>query len=508
MKGRDGPAGALVQWLRDQELLRGPFLFVDYWANVLGLEGVIPPEHERAGYIDLPLFRLGVDRPDLDVPRLRSYFFLFLTGPFLVAFRIFRRLGRYRLRFGKGRGEAVQESLETYRLEIEPGDEPGRCHVRKDFMTFAENILDPYHVAGYSSLFWAANKLPMASFSAILLVAILTPVLNATGLLAATLHYWVPGMFPVLVLLVYLVFREWATAVLGALPVVIGRYLVGVLGVGGAGGWGAFFAALAGLYVLYLLADWLFVPRPVPPVLLLYTADGHGRPYVRDGDAPYWLEGRTYWVWRYLLLSPAELNKFWERDWERVDLWIRADGPDAGALEWVVTDLHWRELWIPYDALGDARHLERHRSQARTTVQRGDPGLWVLETDADLLFHYPIFRAVSFEPDREDVPVRGVRHVLGSIFKNVHEANTRAPREKLDRIRVSTGIDVLGDLPEIAAPLAARKLMAQPWRYWRYPLGVARRRERRLYEDEAPPARPLAADPALQVKAPEPRPSG
>jgi len=498
--------GALVEWLRDQELLRGPYLFVDYWANVLGLEGVVPPEHESAGFIDLSLFRLGVDRPDLDVPRLRSYFFLFLTGPFLVAFRIFRRLGRYRLRFGRGRGGDVQESLKRYKLEVVPRDD-GRCTVRKDLTTFAEDVLDPHRVAAYSSLFWAANKLPFASFSAILLVAVLAPVLNAAGLLTVTLDYWVPVMFPLLVVLVWLVFREWATAVLGALPVVVGRGLVGVLGVGGAGGWGAFFGALAGLYVLYLLADWLFVPRPVPPVLLLYTADGAGRPYVRDGDAPYWLEGRTYWVWRYLLLAQAEINKFWERDWERIEMWIRADGPEAGTLEWIVTDLHWRELWIPYESLGDPDQLDRTRRNALECVDAGDPGLWVVETDADLLFHYPIFRAVSFEPDTDEVPVRGVRHVLGSLFKSVREVETRRPREALSRIRVRTGIDVLGDLPEIVAPLAERKLLSQPWRYWRYPLGVARRRERRLYEDEPPRDRPLAADPDLQIKAGTPPPT-
>jgi hypothetical protein len=507
---QDAPrkGGALVGWLRQQNLLRGPYLFVDYWANVLGLEGVVPDRHSARRFIDLPLFRLGVDRPDLEIPRLRSYVFLFLVGPFLVAFRFFRRLGQYRLGFRSPRARQVQESLDQFRLDLRSNGD-GRVDVGLGETTFARHVLDPYLVSGYSSLFWAANKLPLASFSAILLVAIMTPVLHATHLLDVTLDFWVLLAFPGLVLLMLAVYREWTTAVLGALPVVIGRYLWGVLGPSGTGSWATFFWSLAGLYLLYLLADWFFMPRPVPPALLLYTADGEGRPYDRGGDAPYWLEGRTYWVWRYLLLSPAELNKFWERDWERVELWIRADGPDAGALEWVVTDLHYRELWIPYESFGSRASLQRSRMGALHAAAAGEPGVWVVETDADLVFHFPIFRALSFQQDTEGIPVHGIRHVLGSLWKRVADEQTRQPMRALERIRMETGVDVLGDLPEIIAPLAARKLLSQPWRYWRYPLGVARRREHRLYENEnLPRERPLAAPPDLQIKAqtaPRPR---
>ncbi len=493
--------GALVGWLRQQNLLRGPYLFVDYWANVLGLEGVVPERHSARGFIDLPLFRLGVDRPDLEIPRLRSYVFLFLVGPFLVAFRFFRRLGQYRLGFGSPRAQQVQETLERFRLDLRPAGK-GRVDVRLRDTTFATNILDPYLVSGYSSLFWAANKLPLASFSAILLVGITTPVLHATHLLDLTLDFWVLLAFPGLVLLMLAVYREWSTAILGALPVAVGRYLWGLVGPSGNGGWAAFFWSLAVLYLLYLLADWFFMPRPVPPALLLYTASGEGRPYDRDGDAPYWLEGGTYWVWRYLLLSPAELNKFWERDWERVELWIRADGPEAGTLEWVVTDLHYRELWIPYESFGSRSSLQRARTDALEAAANGEPGVWVVETDADLVFHYPIFRALSFQQDTEGIPVQGIRHVLSSVWKRVADEQTRPAMRALERIRMETGVDVLGDLPELIAPLAARKLLSQPWRYWRYPLGVARRREHRLYEDEnLPRERPFAAPHELQIKA-------
>ena len=172
------PPGSLVQWFREQELLRGPYLFVDYWANVLGLGDVIPSEHVELGFIDPPLFKLGIDRPELDVPRLRSYLLFFLVGPFLFAFRSFRRLGRYRLRFQSPRSREALQELDRYRLTLDAGgqqpdeegdpDLPPRCNVLLGDTTLATDVLDPYRVAGFSSLFWAANKLPMASLLALL----------------------------------------------------------------------------------------------------------------------------------------------------------------------------------------------------------------------------------------------------------------------------------------------------------------------------------------------------
>ena len=505
--------GALVQWFREQGLLRGPYLFLDYWANVLGIEGVTPPEHVRRGFVDPPLFKLGIDRPELDVPKIGAYLLLFLAGPFLFAFRSFRRLGRYRLRFRSDGSREVLGELDRYRLTLdaagqEPDDEgdpdlPPRCDVRLDDTVLATDVLDPYRVAGFSSLFWAANKLPMASLLALLVMGAAAPILSGLGLLELTARYWIPVGFPVLVLVLYGIFREALTAFLGALPVLLGTYLVNVLRPSTPTDWSVFFWALAGIYAVYLLADWFFVPRPVPPALLLYTRRGPGRPYRREQDAPWWLEGETYWVWRYLLLSPAELNKFWERDWERVDLWIRADGPDAGQLEWVVTDLHYRELWVPYHKLGEPEALERYRQRAVRAASGDGAGIWLVEVDADLVFHSPMFRGVSYLRDTGGLPVRGIGHVIRSLWQRVKDDDTEEPMAALTRLRVQRGIDLLGDLPEIITRHAEERLVREPWTYWRYPLGAASRREPSLYEPLRPTEPAAAADPELQIKAPD-----
>ncbi|NIP82560.1 MAG: hypothetical protein GWM90_26415, partial [Gemmatimonadetes bacterium] len=70
----------------------------------------------------------------------------------------------------------------------EPDDEgdpelPPRCDVRLGDTVLARDVLDPYRVAGFSSLFWAANKLPLASLLGLLVIGIAAPILSGVGLL-------------------------------------------------------------------------------------------------------------------------------------------------------------------------------------------------------------------------------------------------------------------------------------------------------------------------------------
>lgn len=493
----------LIDWLLEKDLLRGPFAFSDYWSSVLDLKlhGGAP----RNPLIDRNLFRVGLDRPDLEVPRRRFYFLMYLVGPLLLPFRGLRRLGRYRVRFRRKIGESVLEALEPYRLHLEPGS-PGRVSVRagaaEDGEVLASDLLDPRVIAGFTSLFLATYKLAIASLISILLVAAIGPWLITTGRLEAVIPLWIPVGFPALALVLGLLFRDWITGILGALPIIFGRFLVGVLGA--SGGWIPFAAALVALFLLYVAIDWLFVPRPVPPVLMLYRAGAGTDEYTRAEDAPYWLEGESYWVWRYLMLSPAELNKFWERDWERIEIWVRADGPKAGALEWVVTDAHYRELWIPFDALGNPERLEKQQARALQHAAEGDPGLWLVEVDAHPVFHTPYVRTVSFIPEREEIHVQSLAHLLSSLFTSRRRDDPDDYIPALDRLRIETGSEILGDLPELIAHLSARAMLALPWRYWRYPMGAQRRREPRLYDGQNESELPPVSDPLMQIKASKP----
>lgn len=397
--------------------------------------------------------------------------------------------------------EEVNRRLGELELDLTPAA-GGRVDAESGGRTLAEDLVDPYRAYGFASFFFATYKLPLA-FLVSAVAAVTVPwALTEAGMAEPLLGYWAPVAFPSMVLLLRLVTGEWVTAVLGALPVVAVRLLQTSLRPGLPESWPVFAAAVGALFVLYLAVDWFFMPRPVPPTLMLYTTNREGRPYEREDDAPWWLEDEAYWVWRYLVLTPAELNKFWERDWERVELWIRADGEEAGDLGWVVTDTHYRELWIPYERLEGEDRRKRHREGVREARREGRPFLWLLEADADLVFHTPFFRAASLVLEGERFPTREVGHVLATLWRRPDLDDPDDYRAALDRIRLRHGIDVFEDVPEAASGIVARHLLAQPWTYWRYPLGAATRREPTLYggrrrSDRLPPA----ADPRLQVKA-------
>jgi hypothetical protein len=495
-------AGSFASWLAERDLLRGPFLFVDYWANVLRLEGGVPEAHVRLGLVDRSLFRVGLDRPDLEVPRLRQYIWLFLLGPFLLPFRSFRRIGKYRIRFRHAAGEDVLRALEPYRLDLMPGRK-GRVDVRGGDQMLAEDVVDPRLITGFSSLFYAAYKLPMAAIAGAVLTLLSIPLLARLGWINEVREHYVLIGFPVLTGLLWLLFRDWIAAVLGAVPALLGTWMVGVLQLNPAQDWTTYLQGLVAIVLLYLAIDWFFLPRPVPPVLMLYTRDGPGKPYERRDDSPYWLDGEVYWVWRYLMLTPAELNKFWERDWERVELWIRADGERAGALEWVVTDGHYRELWVPAERLASPEVLRECNDAAVAAVGGGSAGTWLVEVDANPIFHTPFFRLAAFLPESGRIPVRGVWYALLGLWRRARNDDPDDFLPALDRARVREGEDLLDDVPEFVAGLTARHLLKQPWSYWRYPYGAGRRREQRLYSVEVRADPPLAADPALQVKTPE-----
>ena len=234
-------------------------------------------------------------------------------------------MGKYRIRFRSEVGDDVWEALKAYRLKIAPRRDAAastRVDVSSADEKLASDVIDPYLISGFSSLFYAAYKLPFAALIAALVTVLLVVALNVIEVLQPLADELTVAA-PILVLVLYLIFRDWSTSILGSLPAVLVVYLVGIVRIDPTRDWLQIAIALAGLMAVFLIIDWFFLPRPVPPVLMLYTKSGPGRPYEREGDAPYWLEGDAYWVWRYLMLTPAELNKFWERDWERVEKIIR-----------------------------------------------------------------------------------------------------------------------------------------------------------------------------------------
>jgi len=123
-----------------------------------------------------------------------------------------------------------------------------------------------------------------------------------------------------------------------------------------------------------------------------------------------------------------------------------------------------------------------------------------MEVDANVIFHTPDLRAVSFLADEGRMPVRRIRHVLRSMWTRLHEPDPAAALARLAAIRLRRGPDLLADLPELIADRAARHILSLPWTHWRYPLGAQRGRESLAYESWERPEALAAADPALQIK--------
>jgi hypothetical protein len=72
----------------------------------------------------------------------------------------------------------------------------------------------------------------------------------------------------------------------------------------------------------------------------------------------------------------------------------------------------------------------------------------------------------------------------------------------LATLRLERGLDLLGDIPEFISRKTGERLVQEPWTYWRYPLGAARRREPRVYDSVRVEPPPAAAERSLQIKAP------
>jgi hypothetical protein len=163
-------------------------------------------------------------------------------------------------------------------------------------------------------------------------------------------------------------------------------------------------------------------------------------------------------------------------------------------------DAHYRELWIPFERLGAPLRLRRQAQSAETNVAVGGTGFWLVEVDMNLVFHSPFVRTVTFVTEEDLLPVRSFWHMLSGLFRKRHRDDAREYLQSLDRVRLERGRGVLSDLPEAIVSVASRHILSIPWKYWRYPLGAHRRRERRLYEGEGEATGAPKADRGLQIK--------
>jgi hypothetical protein len=474
----------------------GPYLFCDYWASVFRLRSIPARRLLETGLVSLEHFRKAIDRPLTRLPKLRYYILAFVLVPALFPYKVVYDI----MRLLRGRAEKVAHPvhhlMDRYELALEEAGE-GRVHVRAGSKPVGEDLIDPDQIGVEVSFFYPTYKLLIAGLCSVALSMGVLPLLWRFELLAPLETHVNVIAALLLALLLHAVFRDLVTALLAPLPILAVHLLIRA-----PDSRGDLLLAAIGFIGLYYAVEWFFLPRPLPPSLFLYVnrPDSELFPYERQ-HAPYWLEGEHYWVWRFLVYAPGELTKFWEKDWERVEVWVRADGPRAGRIEWVVNDCHYRELWFRYERLVGEHHgqtLDWHLERGLEADRRL---LWIIESDMDLLFHAPFVRGI-FLADRDAIGFRAsLARLLRALWVRPRSDRYERYARALAELEVD-GAELLADVPEHVRGLTLRSMVRMPWDYWRYPLGAATAPHRFVYEDidrRVAPA-PPAADPHLQVK--------
>ena len=478
----------------------GPFLFCDYWASVLNLRDIVNLEALDKTGSSLELFRKILNRPAAGLPKLGYFILSSLLKPFTVIFRGIRRLirGKKKVRPPAYDRDTMRNLLLEHALTVKPG-KGGLADVYSDGECVASNVLNPLRIRSSSSMFFARYKVFLASLVALGYGALIGPLFSLFGAESVIVPYLGVLSYPIVLLILWFMFDDLLTAAVAPLPLIAIRMIVRI-----SQGFEGFVIAMVGTAVVLYLVEWFFIPRSLPPAVYFYINDGEDRhfPY-RSGHEPYWLDGRYYWVWRFVTLAPAELIKFWEKDWERLEIWIRADGEGRGRIEWIVTDWHYRELWFRYENLTRKRAQEVHDAALTKYLATDQVLTWVAEIDMDLVFHSPAVKGIYLATGKRLSLGRRIASILSVIFRKRALEDPERHKRSLELLEIQ-GSEFLADVPEHFRITAIRRLLSLPWSYWRFPRGVKSRKSFFVYGSSGGMAAEpeLASDRGFQIKEP------
>jgi hypothetical protein len=478
----------------------GPFLFCDYWASVLNLLDIVNPGALDGSEPSLELFRKILNRPAAALPKFGYFIVASLMKPVTVTFRGLLRLARGRrgaTRAAYNR-DTMRNLLLQHALKIEP-KQAGLADVYSDGECVATDVVNPLRVRGSSSMFFARYKVFLASLVALGYGALIGPVFSLFGAESVIVPYLGVLSYPIVLLILWFMFDDLLTAAVAPLPLIALRMIVRV-----GQGFEGFVIAMVGTACILYLVEWFFIPRSLPPAVYFYINDDKDRrfPY-KKGHEPYWLEGKYYWVWRYVTLAPAELIKFWEKDWERLEIWIRADGEPRGRIEWLVTDWHYRELWYRYEDLTRKRARAVHDMALKRHLATDQLLTWVVEIDMDLVFHSPGVKGIYLALGKRLSFGRRVVSILSVIFRKRAIEDPEKHKRSLELLEIQ-GSEFLADVPEHFRITAIRRLLGLPWSYWRFPRGVKSRQSFFVYGSSGTRTTEaeLASDRKFQIKEP------
>ncbi len=478
----------------------GPFLFCDYWASVLDLKDVVNLKALSSTGLSLEVFRKILNRPSARFPRLGFYILGSIVRPWLALWRLLLKTLRLKVIVPETRydREAMRNLLADYAMRVE-AKAGGLADILSEGKIVASDVINPLRLKATTSMFLARYKVVLAS-----LVALGYGVLvNYFSNLLHPVHVIQPYLgvlfYPIVLLILWVMFNDLLTATISPLPIIAIRILIR-----GSHGFQGFVIAVTVTALILYLVEWFFIPRSLPPALYLYVNDDKAGqfPY-RPGNEPYWLKGKFYWVWRYVTLAPAELLKFWEKDWERLEVWVRADGEERGKIEYLVTDCHYRELWFKYETLVGSRATAYHAGMLARYRDTDDLLTWVIDLDMDLVFHSPTVRGIYVTSGKT---LSVGRRLIALLYVIFHKKSSEHPDKYMARVETLQirGDHFLDDIPEHFRMVVTRQLLRLPWAYWRFPRGAKSARTFSVYGGrgtlEFEPE--LASDRRYQIKEP------
>ncbi|MHA1579314.1 MAG: hypothetical protein ACTSUQ_06775 [Candidatus Freyarchaeota archaeon] len=204
--------------------------------------------------------------------------------------------------------------------------------------------------------------------------------------------------------------------------------------------------------------------------LYLYASEGPLFPYKRREDAPVWVEGKYYWVMRFVYLWPGEFTvaarSLYHEDYERVEVWVNAE---TGVLEWIVGDYHWRELFyrVPDDG-------KDHQIVVNFNTNFHTPEIALLHPEelADFQVEEPLRAAFNLSKDLIKRGRERTRELFKAVGERVSSAVTRKEIKYAVKTRSEYVDDYLVDIAPGVRRVAANVCAKLPWSFWRYPLGV------------------------------------
>jgi hypothetical protein len=478
----------------------GPFLFCDYWASVLNLKDIVNQESLSSVGVSLEAFRKFLNRPSAGLPRFGYLMLYSLLKPFILLLDVLRRAFGLRPREKRAERDSSMSEMERLMvdnsLRVEPKD-GGLADVYSGVDKIASGVVNPLRLAGSNSMFFARYKVFLASLVVLGYGVVITPVarlLHAEPLAA----YLGVLSYPIVLLILWALFDDLLTATVSPLPIIAIRIVVRE-----AQGFQGFVVAIVLTAFILYLVEWFFIPRSLPPALYFYVNDGRS-PHLHylKGHEPYWLEGNYYWVWRYVHLAPAELLKFWEKDWERLELWIRADGEDRGRLEYIVTDFHYRELWFGYKGVTRGAAREYHQDVLSRYLDSPERLTWIVEVDMDIVFHTPSIKGIYLARGTKLSFARRLLAVLTVMWNRPIKEWPEKYKRRLEHLEIQ-GVGFLEDIPEHFRTMVTRQLLSLPWAYWRFPRGVKSARQLLLYSAAEMQYEPEpTSDRQFQIKGP------